>query len=50
MFTNQYLAYESLSDGMKALVGQLRTVCVGDNFKQHGGQSRAQRYDRRCRT
>ena len=23
MFTNQYLAYESLSDGMKALVGQL---------------------------
>jgi taurine dioxygenase len=46
MFTNQYLAYESLSDGMKALCSQLSTVCVGDNFKQHGGQSRAQRYDR----
>ena len=46
MFTNQYLAYESLSDGMKALIGQLRTVCVGDNFKQHGGESRAQRYER----
>jgi taurine dioxygenase len=46
MFTNQYLAYESLSDGMKQLVGQLKTVCVGDNFKQHGGLSRAQRYDR----
>ena len=46
MFTNQYLAYESLSDGMKRLVGQLRTVCVGDNFKQHGGKSRKERYDR----
>ena len=46
MFTNQYLAYESLSDGMKALASQLQTVCVGDNFKQHGGLSRAQRYDR----
>jgi len=46
MFTNQYLAYESLSDGMKALVGQLRTVCVGDNFKSANGLSRKQRYDR----
>src|SRR6201994_4617579 len=46
MFTNQYLAYESLSDGMKALCNQLSTVCVGDNFKQHGGQSRVQRYER----
>ena len=36
LFTNQYLAYESLSDGMKALAGQLRTVCVGDNFRQAG--------------
>ena len=46
MFTNQYLAYESLSDGMKALIADLKTVCVGDNFKQHGGMSRAQRYGR----
>jgi taurine dioxygenase len=46
MFTNQYLAFESLSDGMKQLVGKLKTVCVGDNFKQHGGMSRAQRYER----
>ena len=46
LFTNQYLAYETLSDGMKALIADLRTVCVGDNFKQHGGISRAQRYDR----
>ncbi|HET8997830.1 MAG TPA: TauD/TfdA family dioxygenase [Acetobacteraceae bacterium] len=44
MFTNQYLAYESLSGGMQRIVEGLRTVCVGDNFKQHGGMSRAQRY------
>lgn len=44
MFTNQYLAYESLSEGMRRIVEQLHTVCVGDNFKQHGGMSRAQRY------
>jgi len=44
MFTNQYLAYESLSDGMKALAGKLRTVCVGDNFKQSDGRSRKDRY------
>src|ERR1700689_3667038 len=44
LFTNQYLAYESLSDGMKALAGQLRTVCVGDNFRQADGRSRKDRY------
>ena len=44
MFTNQYLAYESLSDGMKAIAGQLRTVCVGDNFRQADGLSRKERY------
>jgi taurine dioxygenase len=46
LFTNQYLAYESLSDGMKAIAGQLRTVCVGDNFKAAGGMSRKERYAR----
>jgi len=46
MFTNQYLVYESLSDGMKALCEQLHTVCAGDNFKQHDGVSRAARYER----
>ena len=46
LFTNQYLAYESLSDGMKAIAGQLRTVCVGDNFRAADGMSRAQRYAR----
>jgi len=44
LFTNQYLAYESLSDGMKALAGSLRTVCVGDNFRQADGRSRKDRY------
>jgi len=44
LFTNQYLAYESLSDGMKALAGQLCTVCVGDNFRQADGLSRKDRY------
>ncbi|MGE0416036.1 MAG: TauD/TfdA dioxygenase family protein [Acetobacteraceae bacterium] len=38
LFSNQYLAYESLSDGMKKLVGGLRGVCVGD--KKRGGVSR----------
>lgn len=44
LFTNQYLAYDSLSSGMKALLAQLSSVCVGDNLRQHGGISRAQRY------
>lgn len=44
MFTNQYLAYESLLDGMKALAGRLHTVCVGDNFRQADGRSRKDRY------
>lgn len=46
LFTNQYLAYESLSDAMKAIAGQLRTVCVGDNFKAANGMSRKERYSR----
>jgi taurine dioxygenase len=44
LFTNQYLAFESLSDRMKHLVGSLRTVCVGDNFRNHGGKSRKELY------
>jgi taurine dioxygenase len=44
LFTNQYLAYDALSAGMKALAGQLRTVCVGDNFRQADGRSRKDRY------
>jgi taurine dioxygenase len=40
MFTNQYLAYETLSDAMKHMLAGLRTICVGDHFKGHGGRSR----------
>jgi len=46
IFTNQYLAYESLSDGMKAVADRLHTVCVGDNFKSADGASRKVRYAR----
>src|SRR5580698_5865211 len=46
MFTNQYLAYEALSDGMKAMIADLKTVCVGDNFKKNQGKSRKEMYAR----
>ncbi|MBN8875053.1 MAG: TauD/TfdA family dioxygenase [Rhodospirillales bacterium] len=46
LFTNQYLAYETLSDEMKKIAGQLRTVCVGDNFRAANGLSRKERYAR----
>lgn len=39
LFTNQYLAYETLSDGMKKLIANIRGMCVGD--KKRNGQSRA---------
>jgi taurine dioxygenase len=38
MFANQYMAYESLSDGMKRMIANVRGVCVGD--KKKGGVSR----------
>jgi taurine dioxygenase len=38
MFSNQYLAYETLSDGMKRMIVGVRGVCVGD--KKKGGVSR----------
>jgi taurine dioxygenase len=44
MFTNQYLAFETLSPGMQRLCGSLRTVCYGDGFKKYGGQSRKEFY------
>lgn len=40
MFTNQYLAYESLSPAMRALLDPLRTVCIGDRSKRAGGPAR----------
>jgi taurine dioxygenase len=44
LYANMYLAYDALSDGMKAMLGKLNTFSVGDRFKQAGGKSRAQRY------
>jgi taurine dioxygenase len=38
MFSNQYLAYDALSAGMKRMLAGMRGVCVGD--KRRGGQSR----------
>ncbi len=40
MFTNQYLAYESLSPAMRAMLDKLRTLCVGDRSKRRGGPGR----------
>jgi taurine dioxygenase len=39
LFSNMYLAYETLSDGMKALISDIRGMCVGD--KKKGGATRA---------
>ncbi|MDE2007039.1 MAG: TauD/TfdA family dioxygenase, partial [Rhodospirillales bacterium] len=44
LFTNQYLAYESLSSGMRRLCDSLRTVCYGDGPKKYAGQSRREFY------
>lgn len=44
LFANMYDAYDNLSEGMKALVGELKTFNVGDKFKHNGGKSRAERY------
>jgi taurine dioxygenase len=38
MFSNQYLAYEALSDGMQAMLSRMKSVCVGD---KKNGVSRA---------
>ena len=44
LFANQYLAYESLSDGMRATLGRLKAVSRGDHFKGHDGKSRKDFY------
>ncbi len=44
MFANLYLAYESLSDGMRRMLDGLRAVSVGDHFKGHDGKSRKEFY------
>jgi taurine dioxygenase len=43
MFANMYLAYETLSDGMKKMIADLRTVNLGDRSKSSGGPSRTER-------
>lgn len=44
MFANLYLAYDALSDGMKAMLAGVKSYCVGDKFKQAGGKSRKDDY------
>ena len=44
MFTNQYLAFDSLSPGMQRVCESLRSVCYGDGFKKYGGKSRKEFY------
>jgi len=43
MFTNLYLAYDALSDGMKAMLAGLKGVANGDSKKHDSGMTRAQR-------
>jgi alpha-ketoglutarate-dependent taurine dioxygenase len=42
LFANLYLAYDALSQGMKAMIAKLKTVNNGD--RRYGGKSRAERY------
>ncbi|MCB1742968.1 MAG: TauD/TfdA family dioxygenase [Gammaproteobacteria bacterium] len=44
LYSSMYAAYESLSETMKALLGELRTVNLGDTPNHRSGMSRAQRY------
>lgn len=44
MFTNQYLAYETLSSGMQHMLQGLRAVSYGDHAKGQEGKSRADYY------
>jgi taurine dioxygenase len=44
MFSNQYLAYETLSEPMKAMLNEVKTFNVGDGFRR--GTGKAKRTDR----
>ncbi len=44
LFANQYLAYEALSDGMKAMLAPLKAVSRGDRFDSHDGKTRKEFY------
>jgi taurine dioxygenase len=44
LFANLYLAYESLSDGMRRMLDGLRALSIGDKFRSHDGKSRKDFY------
>ncbi|GGC45142.1 alpha-ketoglutarate-dependent taurine dioxygenase [Siccirubricoccus deserti] len=44
LWTNQYLAYESLSPGMRRMLDGLKGVYRGDNFSSHDGKTRKEFY------
>ena len=44
LFTNLYLAYDALSNGMKKMLAEVKTYSVGDRFKTAGGKSRKDDY------
>jgi taurine dioxygenase len=44
LWTNQYLAYESLSAGMRRMLDGMRAESRGDNFRGHDGKSRRDYY------
>ena len=44
LWTNQYLAYESLSEGMRRLLDGLKAVSRGDKFDSHDGKTRKEFY------
>jgi len=44
LYASLYKAYDALSDGMKAMLGGLRTFNAGDRMKVLGGKSRRERY------
>jgi taurine dioxygenase len=44
IFANMHDAYDALSDGMKDMLADVKTWCVGDRFKASGGSARQDRY------
>jgi taurine dioxygenase len=44
LFANGYLAYESLSEGMRRMLDPLRAVSRGDRFDSHDGKTRKEFY------
>ena len=50
MWTNQYLAYEALSDVMRKMIDPLKIVAMGEGTKKYGGKSRKEFYADRLTT